>query len=57
MTKEIRVKLIKTLNQQDMPIGITGFVVGGKFPEYGMVRVKWDNGHTIPMYCDEIEEV
>jgi hypothetical protein len=49
----IRVRLIKTLNEEDMPIGRTGSAE--KWDPPGMVMVHWDFGPSIAMYYNELE--
>ena len=53
----IRVKLVKTLNADSMPIGMTGTVLKGTMDDPGMLLVEWDYGATIPMYCNELERI
>jgi hypothetical protein len=52
-----RVKLIKTLNQDEMPVGTTGTIVDGTMDKPGMLIIDWDNGHRIPMYRNELEAI
>lgn len=51
-----RVRLIKE-KTPELPCGSIGTVIGGYMKHDGMVRVLWDCGFNIPMYCHEIEEV
>jgi hypothetical protein len=49
-----KVRLVKTLNQEEMPIGLEGTVLEGTMDAPGMLLISWDNGHTIPMYRSEL---
>lgn len=51
----MEVKLIKTLNPEQMPIGLTGVILDVNPNEHGMILVEFGNGVTMPMYRDELE--
>ena len=53
----VRVKLIKTLAPDSMPVGMTRTVLRGTMDEPGMLLVQWDYGATIPMYRNELEKL
>ena len=52
---EQRVKLIKTLNPELMPIGLAG--TAEEWTPPGMVLVQFDNGYLIAMYYNELERI
>jgi len=49
-----RVKLVKTLNEKEIPIGTEGTIVYGTMDKPGMLLIDWDNGYRIPMYRNEL---
>jgi hypothetical protein len=53
----IRVCLLKSRNEEALPVGIEGNVVEGTMDEPGMLRVLFDNGMNIPMYRHELEVI
>jgi len=52
-----RVRLLKTLNPDALPIGSTGTILKGTMDEPGMLLIQWDHGATIPMYRNELEAI
>ncbi len=56
VVKPSRVRLVKTIDPVDMPLGMTGDVIDGPLVEHGMNLVLWDNGAVVPMFRSEISE-
>ena len=50
-----RARLIKTKEPRKLPIGTLGTVVDGTLNQRGMMLIKWDTGHLVPMYRYEVE--
>lgn len=52
-----RVRLIKAKAPKELPEGTLGTVIDGTMKKRGMLRVKWDTGHVIPMYWNELASI
>jgi hypothetical protein len=56
MSKQVRVRMIKTLAPVEIPNGTLGTVTQGDIKS-GMALVHWDNDFVIPMYRSEVEVI
>jgi len=53
----VRVRLLKSQDDEALPVGTEGNVIEGTMEHSGMLRVLFDNGLNIPMYRNELESI